>query len=89
MNGAMWRVNDCSTHGGVVYYRMSQSGVSVIFVGRVSFFQPRFLTFFVVDFDLSLPMSEKFFWSNDTEGMNRLFDLDRSSNGNFSFYFSF
>ena len=53
----MWRVDDCSAHGYVVYYWISRLDMSIISLRMCLFskvfycFLPRFVTFFV-EFDL-------------------------------------
>ena len=72
----MWRVYDCSTHSCLI-----SSDKSVIYVNHffkdVSFYKPFFCQFFIVGFDLFLPVGERFFCSDDTGDISWLLGLDR------------
>ena len=59
----MWRVDDCFIHGCVFCYWMCRSDVSVI-PFRMSLFHHSF-GLVIIDFDLSLPVGDKFFWLDD------------------------
>ena len=63
----MWWLDDCSTHGFLFYHRIMSIRYINHFFKDVSFLTMVFDPF-IVDFNLSLPMGHKFFWSNDTPG---------------------
>ena len=59
----------------VFYYRISQSDMSIVSLSMYLFLTIVF-DLFVVDFDPSLPVGCKFFWSNDNKAIKCLLGLD-------------
>ena len=60
----MWRVDDSSTHGYIVYYRIKQIYFNYLskdvsfFVKTLFFLNHSFFYFFYCGFDLSLPVRD-------------------------------
>ena len=74
----MWRVDDYLTHDYVFYYWICRSDVSVISF-RLCLFSTIVFDLVIVDFDLFLPVGDRFFQSDDGGTINKLLGLDKIS----------
>ena len=82
----MWRVDDCFIHSCVFRYWMFRSDMSVI-PFRMCLFFIIILALSLWIFDLSLPVGDKFFWSDYKWNCQLALGLDRIFKQSYDYLF--